>query len=462
MKLTPFAPCLAFVSLAFSSLSADPAVLNIRYDGLVEYSGEKAEYLAKTVLRNDRSDSVNYTTEGGTWRVQNIGTWTSGFVPGLYWYLYAMTGDSKWQNYAEHWTEGVRPRATATDNDTGFQIFESFGLGYMFAEENQAAYLPVLLTGAETLVEERYNIDIGAFRSWDQNVDNITTLPFEVNIDQMMNLELILWASQNGGPEVYEDYAIQHADTTWTHNVREDGGTYHVVAYNLDGTVDYKRTHQGWQETSTWSRGQAWAVYGYTMVYRYTGLPRMLDRAFILYDYFMQETHEDADDFVPYSDFDAPLDSRNPRDASAAAIVAAAALELYTITGATQFVEDAESILTSLSGSDYLSEGTSYQSIILKASEKWGRGEVGAIFADFYFLEALYRWRALEREGSSSGESWASFPMSNNRYVDTGDWIGWLDVSFAPHVYVYDLDDWVYLTEAQAAGNRGGWLYIYK
>lgn len=445
-------------------LLAGPSAIGIRFEKTLDFAAEQSAELAEEVLSGNRERFVNYTTASGNWRTQTDRTWTSGFVPGVFWYLYDLSGDPLWRDDAMHWTEGVRSRATATDNDTSFQVFSSFGLGYGMTGESNADYKEVILTAAETVSTERYNETIGAYRSWGQGgdgVSNPTALPFEVIIDQMMNLELQLWAGYNGGPVAYIDEAIRHADKTWENNVREDGGTYHVVAYNLDGSVAYKRTHQGWREESTWSRGQAWAVYGYTMVYRYTGLERMLERARICYDYFMAETLKGSPDYIAYSDFDAPLDSRNPRDTSASAIVAAAALELYEMTGERHFLEDAEAILDSLSSPRYLARGSRYDSILLKASEKWGQPEVGAIFADFYFLEALYRYEQLELPEAVVTGSWAGYDILDGAFVDTGSWMGWTRYREAPFLYNYTFEGWLYEAPG-TTGTTGGWFFSYR
>ena len=462
MNCAPY-PCV--ISLLTSLLvlpmvHGGPSAIGIREEKVMEQAERQGVLLAEGVLGNNRERFVNYTTAAGAWRTQSDGTWTSGFVPGIYWYLWALTGEAGWRDKAMHWTEGVRSRATATDNDTGFQVYCSFGLGHQFDETLRTNYRAVMLQGASTLVNQRYNAAIGCFRSWDQNISNTTSLPFEVNIDQMMNLELVLWAGQNGGPAQYVDYAVSHADRTWEHNVRENGGTYHVVSYNLDGTVASKRTHQGWTTNSTWSRGQAWAVYGYTLVYRYTGLERMLERARICYDYFINETLKDDWNYVPYSDFDAPLDSRNPRDSSAAAIVAAAAIELYGITGEEAFLVDAEAILESLSSPRYFSLNTGYQSLLLAASEKWGQPEVGAIFADYYFLEALWRWKGLEQLPGVVTGTWAGYDLLDGRFVDTGTWMGWVSASADPYVYNYSLEGWMYAYPGSQTAT-GGWFYRY-
>jgi len=448
-------------SLMLAELVGAPSSIAIREAKVLEHAGDRAQRLAEQVLGNNQEKFVDYTTTGGIWNVKNDSTWCSGFVPGIYWYLWAITGEESWRQLAMKWTEGVRSRATATDNDTGFQVYDSFGLGYAFDESLRADYGQVLLQGAATLVNQRYNVNIGCFRSWDQNLTDPYAGLFEVNIDQMMNLELILWAGLNGGPTEYVDYAVSHADKTWENNVRPDGSTYHVVSYNLDGTVASKRTHQGWTRDSTWSRGQAWAVYGYTMLYRYTGLQRMLSRAIRCYDYFIRETILDDNGYVPYSDFDAPLDSLNPRDTSAGAIVASAALELYQITGDRRYLLNAEAILESLSSPKYLTIGWGWQSILGGASEKWGRSDVGAIFADYFFLEALYRWEQADQPPGQVTGNWAGYDVMDSRFVDTGSWMGWLMARDAPYVYHYGLEGWLYAEESTES-DQGAWFYAFR
>lgn len=461
MNLRPLLfPVLILLSLAPGTL-AGPSAIGIRFDKTLAFAEKQSARLADGVLAGNRERFVSYTRPSGIWRTQNSGTWTSGFVPGSFWYLYALTGDETWREAAMHWTEGLRSRATATDNDTGFQIFCSFGNGTLMDASLADEYDAVLRTGAKTLVEERYNPVIGCFRSWDQGISNPDTLPFEVNIDQMMNLELILWVGLNGGPQEYVDYAVSHADRSWENNVRADGGTFHVVAYKADGSVNYTRTHQGWIDGSTWSRGQAWAVYGYTMVYRYTGLPRMLERARLCYDYFMAETLADDDDFIPFSDFDAPLDNKNPRDTSAAAIVASAALELFELTGESRYFQDAEAILASLSSPHYLARGTRYQSILRSSSEKWGEPEVGAIFADYYLLEAIQRWSLAEKEPAIVTGTWAGYEILDQSFVDTRSWMGWLEYRHAPYLYSYTLEGWLYAPPGETLPT-GGWFYAFR
>jgi hypothetical protein len=454
---------LCSLALALGSLThlglLSEASLAEQIQQTINIAEERYEYLATTRLSSNSERFVNYTNAGGTWRTQSDATWTSGFLPGNFWQLHYLTGDPKWADYAARWDGGVRSRATATDNDTGFQIQESFGTALELAPSmvDAADYANVILTGAETMTVERYNSAIGAYRGWPQGDDNPTDMPFEVIVDMLMNLEIILWASENGGPAEYVDLAVRHADTSWRDNVREDGSTYHVVIYDGSGAVTGKRTHQGWRRDSTWSRGQAWAVYGYTMLYRYTNLPRMLERAEICFDYFVDATDAQTWDGVPYSDFDAPVNTNNPRDSSAAAIVASAALELYRITGEAKYIIRATHILDSLTSPPYVDSASSHESLVEKASEKWGNDEVGAVFADFYLLESMIRYRDWLDDDRGT---WYGINVQPGFQVDTGSWLGTLNIHSSPWLYHYDIGSWFYFDADNGSDNVGDWIFF--
>lgn len=353
---------------------------------------------------------ISYTETSGLWELRSPTIWTSGFLPGTYWYLYGLTGTESWRVAAETSSLGVRERATGTDNDTGFQIYSSYGvgrniLGGVWDEADTA-----IDDAANTLIVERYNPTIGAFRSWPQRKDDPFDIDdasdFEVNVDMLMNMEALLSAAEKSGDNDQLIAVTSHADVSWENIFRVDASSHHVAAFDADGILGYTRTHQGWTDESTWSRGQSWAVYGYAMLHRYTDLPRMLERSEQAYQFFKQSTLTQNSNWVPYADFNAPVDIRNPLDTSAAAIVASAAIELYEITGNTLYLDDANDIINELV-EGYLSTGTSFESLLISASEQYvnidddltpdAEGyEVGAIFGDFYFLEALYRLKNTE------------------------------------------------------------------
>jgi unsaturated chondroitin disaccharide hydrolase len=417
----PLLPFFAAAGLLVSTAIAD---IESSIDTGLAFAEEQLAALPGILGNSSRF--MDYSNTSGVWQRQSRASWCSGFAPGMFWYMYDHTGDEKWRTWARNWTNGVRARSTEADNDTGFQIYCSFGNGYLLSDADDDDYWNVMQTAATTFATQRFNPTIGAYRAWTNSssdpvgspritagTTNPNTVPFEVNIDMLMNLELPLFVGTNGGDPAHIDRAVAHADTTWDDLVRQDGSHIHVIGYRADGSVDYARTHQGWTPDSTWSRGQAWGVYGYAMVYRYTRLPRMLERSEAMFDYFMAATAAQTSDYVPYSDFDAPLNSLNPRDTSAAAIVAAAAMDLYEMTSEAKYLTAARNIIESLSSSNYLAAGTSYQPILRKASSKWGDPEVGASFADYYYVEAMLRHR--EQFPASSDPS---LPMDPGTPVD--------------------------------------------
>ncbi len=460
-------PALLLMSFGLAHV---PPVLADEIDDAINdallFSQDQAERLTE-ILGNDPERFVDYTNRSGKWALKNENVWTSGFVPGLFWRLYDVTGDKKWETHARHWTMGLNSRTTAADNDIGFQVFDSLGLAYLYT--GIEGYKTLTLKGARYMVETRFNDNARMFRSWPaETIDPYATnREFEVNIDQMMNLELPLWAGLNGGEPEWAEMAVRHADASWAHLHREDASTYHVVILNpTTGEVEGKRTHQGWQRDSTWTRGQAWAVYGNVMVYRYTGEDRFLERSIASYDYFLSALQETSDDWVPPSDFDAPPSADNPKDSSASAIVASALVELYAVTGDERYINDARSFLYDLS-TTYLADGNpAFESILLEGSEKWGTaGKVGTMFGDYFFVEAIARYKRLFPNGfDHDPDAWrddgkyADFDLLEGDYADTGDWLGMLYVGLHPWVYCYKVDRWTYLPEDNIDLN-GAWVF---
>ena len=215
-------------------------------------------------------------------------------------------------------------------------------------------------------------------------------------IDNMMNLEMMFWAAKNGGNKSLYDVAVRHAVKTMECHFREDGGCYHVAVYDtLSGDFLRGCTHQGFADSSLWARGQAWAVYGYTIVYRETGEKRFLDFAEKVTALFLSRLPED---YVPYWDFDDPAIPDAPRDASAAAIVASALIELSEYVSEEKsavYMDAAEKMLTSLSSEDYRS-GKAKPSFLLHATGHHPAGseiDYSIIYADYYYIEALTRWK---------------------------------------------------------------------
>lgn len=480
-----------YVFAGLFPLLSPAQTLNEKIATALDFAEVQLDALAQ---RTGSSRFIAYTDTSGEWGNESSSNWCSGFPAGMMWMMYDYTGDSKWATYGRSWTDAVAARATATDNDTGFQIFCSYGYGLRHASDalsatERDAYQAKLEQGADTFTEERYHPTIGAYRAWQNTRTSISTavsspsatanadspygMPyFEVNIDMMMNMELPTYVGLNGGNTDYDDFAINHADATFFNQVRSDGSTYHVAGYDEDGSVLYVRTHQGSETETTWSRGQAWAVYGYTMMYRYTGEARMLEHAEETFDYFMAALTAQSDDYVAYSDFDEPIGgtTRHPRDTSASAIVASAAIELYTITDDAKYLTAAENILGDLTSEPYLASGSpGWESILTKGSEKFdNKDEEGTAFGDFYFVEAMLRYLALDTDPIDPPlTTWAGLTVDENGWVNTGDYLGYLNVTYAASglVYCLDLESWLYLPEAFYAGSvtgAGTWTYIFK
>lgn len=320
--------------------------------------------------------------------------WTSGFFSGVLWYLYEYSKDGRWLDTAKDFTSKIEKEKTnGRTHDMGFKIYCSFGNGYRLTKDN--SYKQVLIEAANTLAT-RYNPTVGAIRSWDHNADK---WDFPVIIDNMMNLELLFSVSRLTQDSSYYKIAVNHANTTLKNHFRDDFSTYHVIDYNpATGAVQNKNTHQGYSDESAWTRGQAWGLYGYTMVYRETKDEKYLELAGKIARYLLNHPKM-PDDLVPYWDFNDPEIPNAPRDASAAAVTASALYELsgYSNNGK-QYIEAADKIMESLS-EKYISPVGKNQGFILVHSTGHkphdSEIDVPIIYADYYYLEALLRKKNL-------------------------------------------------------------------
>lgn len=330
-------------------------------------------------------------------KLVGVNDWTSGFVSGSFWYMYEYTRDATWLKAAEQWTAELESQKNNTGtHDVGFIMFNSFGNGYRLTANE--AYAPVLVQSAESLMT-RYSPIIGATRSWD-----FGTWSFPVIIDNMMNLELLYFASQVTGDQRFADTATAHASTTMKNHFRPDYSSYHVVDYDPDtGAVVHKQTHQGISDDSAWSRGQAWGLYGFTSVYRFSRDEQFLKLAQNIAEFYLNNPNL-PDDKVPYFDFDVPNDPdiENFRDSSAAAVAASGLLELAEYVSepaASRYRGAALDMLRSLASPAYSATTGSNGHFLLKhATGRWqANDEVDAAlnYADYYYLEALLRCTAM-------------------------------------------------------------------
>lgn len=332
------------------------------------------------------------------WEYVNREDWTSGFWPGTLWYVAESQPNAFWKEQADGFTRNLEPVLDhkTIDHDLGFMFYCSYGNGYRLTQN--LVYKQVLLRSADSLTS-LYNPQVGTMLSWPRMV-RPKQWPHNTIIDNMINLELLFWASKNGGRKELYEMAVSHARVTSRHHFRPDGSAYHVAVYD-DKTGQFLKgvTHQGYADTSMWARGQAWAIYGFTMCYRETKDQEFLDRARKSADIFIKRLPADQ---IPYWDFDAPDIPAAPRDASAAAVVASALLELSTLVpeqaAAKGYRQQAERMLATLSSARYQARDQSSAFLLHSTGHKPNRTEIDASinYADYYYLEALLRLQKLQ------------------------------------------------------------------
>lgn len=320
--------------------------------------------------------------------------WTSGFLPGSLWLIYEHTKDAEIKTEAEKRLALVeKEKYQSYDHDIGFQIFSSFGNAYRITGDK--AYKEVILTAAESQVK-RYRSSIKSIQSWDSG----SRFRCPVIIDNMMNLELLNWAADEAREPKYKAVSITHANTTLKNHYRADNSSYHVVDYDLaTGNIIAKKTAQGAFDESAWARGQSWGLYGFTMMYRYTKEPMYLEQAKKIASFLLNHPNLPKDK-IPYWDYNSSDIPNTYRDASAAAIMASALLELGFYGDKKEkalYKKTAEKILQALSSSSYLAKPGELGGFLLKHSvgNIPGKSEVDVplTYADYYFLEALLRYQ---------------------------------------------------------------------
>jgi hypothetical protein len=353
---------------------------------------DSTERLPRTIDKNGR-----LMTSDSKW-------WCSGFFPGVLWYLYEATRQNELRTQAEIFTKRVEREKFTTDNhDIGFMIYCSFGNGYRLTKNK--SYLKVIETACNSL-SFRYCPKMGCIRSWDFG----THWQYPVIIDNMMNLEMLLWGGRKFGNNYYTEIAVNHADKTMKYHFRPDYSSYHVVSYDtITGLPHKKQTYQGLNDSSAWARGQGWALYGYTFMYRETKNPLYLNQARQIAHFILNHPNLPKDK-IPYWDFDVPNTSNEERDASAGALIASALLELCDYVSSTEkkeYLLVAEKQLSALCSDEYLAKLGTNGNFILKHSvgskphkdipPYFGEVDVPLTYADYYFVEALIRYKNIKR-----------------------------------------------------------------
>ncbi|RAJ83126.1 glycosyl hydrolase family 88 [Chitinophaga dinghuensis] len=346
-----------------------------------------AAHVPDSVLpRTTNTKNGSLQTSSSTW-------WTSGFYPGTNWYLFEYTKDPAFKAEAlKRMALVEKEKNNKGTHDLGFMMYCPFGNAYRITKD--PAYKAVLLTSAASL-STRFNPTVGCIKSWDHG-----TWKFPVIIDNMMNLELLTWATKASGDKKFAQIAKTHANTTIKHHFRPDYSSYHVIDYDpATGAVLQKKTHQGYADSSAWSRGQAWGLYGYTMMYRETKDKNYLEQARHIAEYILHNPNM-PEDLVPYWDYNAPNIPNALRDVSAAAVAASALLELSKYTDkatGNRYWAAAEKMLTSLCSPAYLAkEGENNDFILMHSVGSLPHNsevDVPLTYADYYFVEALLRYK---------------------------------------------------------------------
>lgn len=354
-----------------------------------------ARYQAYIAKYPDSSLHLYSMKDGRPQRVR-YSDWTSGFFPGTLWLLSRLTHDAKWQTYARQWTATIAPAQwITTKHDVGFITYTSFGNGYRLTHDS--SYARILYQAARSLATRSSPIT-GSIRSWDNGPWH-----YPVIVDNLMNLELLLWAGRT-----FQDSSLLHAALSHLHNeikyrFRDDGSTFHVLDFDpATGALLARKTWQGYSDSSCWARGQAWAIYGFTMAWRYTRDTACLRQAVRAAACFIRQISS-IPDHIPYWDFNDPAIPNAPKDASAAAIAASALLELrqYVVKEKKLYHRTALEILNSLCSPAYLDPTGPedpfllHHSVVNKPANKGV--DTPLIYADYYFLEALQRYQDLSR-----------------------------------------------------------------
>ena len=356
-------------------------------DGSYDYTMEP-----RNILKGDKQKG---------WNCRNVyKDWCSGFWPGILWMDYGQTGDETVRKAAEGYTESLKGIAyrPCHDHDIGFLMFCSYGKGY---EVNHSPeYKKIILASADSLAT-LFNPVVGTILSLPRMVER-EHWPHNTIIDNMMNLDLMFWASKNGGNKLLYELAVTHAKTTMKNHFRPDGSCYHVAVYDtINGDLIKGVTHQGYADNSMWARGQAWAIYGYTMVYRYTKNKMFLDFAQKVTDIYIRRLKETSDDMIPLWDMDDPRGVKSaPKDVSAACIVADALLELQQYVDkekCDEYRQFALQSLAQLSTDKYQSGKKNVAFLMHSTGHHPAKNEIDAsiIYADYYYMEALVKVKML-------------------------------------------------------------------
>ena len=382
----------AVLTLAISCSEPQKETMDQLIDRVFAVAAEQSRIMSSALA----DDQTPKTFEDGKLVKAPYDWWCSGFFPGVLWYIYEYNGDVSIKELAVKETAKVEPVKYVTDHhDVGFMINCCYGHQYRLTGDEHA--LEVLRTAAQSLTGA-FTEEVGCIKSWPFVKPGFSWV-YPVIIDNMMNLELLMSVANMDNNEWLRHVAVSHADVTMKNHFREDYTTCHLVDY-VPGTgeVNKKITVQGLADSSAWARGQAWALYGYTMMYQQTGDKKYLHQAQHIGDIIDGYLPEDG---IPYWDFNDPKIPDTYRDASAGAVMASAYIALDQVAdNGKDYLAIAEKQLRTLASEEYLAAPGEIGGFILKHSvgnlPEDVEIDVPLTYADYYFIEALMRYHNLK------------------------------------------------------------------
>ncbi|MFC3895155.1 glucuronyl hydrolase [Lentzea rhizosphaerae] len=368
----------AGVALGAGEAAASPAELR----GALDYGLTKLRAVAPGITsfpEITRFEKWTYVADGG---------WIGGFWPGTLWLAHLDSGDAQFRALAEAANDRLAPRRLEPrDHDLGFLFSPSWVTAYRLT--GAALWRDGAVDAANTLIQ-RWNATGKFIRAWGKL--GTPGNAGRVIIDTMMNLDLLAFATEQTGDRKFIDIAIAHARTTQTHFVRADGSTPHVFDFNPDtGAPIGPNTVQGYSPTSCWARGQAWGIYGFTTMYRRTGLREFRDTARKMADFALSAL---TPDHVPVWDYRSPLGANDVKDSSAGAIMACGLLDLAKVTGSDRYRERALKILDGLVGTCLTTRSARAEAIMARGTRNRPSEdgvEVSLPYGDYYLFEAILR-----------------------------------------------------------------------
>jgi unsaturated chondroitin disaccharide hydrolase len=359
-------------------------------DAVAQYKQMKALLPPGRFPKTYHPATARFETSGSEW-------WCSGFYPGTLLHLYEESKDTVLYNEAMRMLKLLeKEQFNKSTHDLGFMMFCSYGHANRLQPKPE--YSDILINSAKSL-STRFNPKTGAIKSWDSKPSD-----FLVIIDNMMNLELLFWATRVTGDSSFHKIAVTHANTTTKNHFRPDYSSYHVVNYHPEtGQIQQRRTAQGFADESAWARGQSWGLYGYTVMFRETKDKQYLDQAQRIADFLLNHPNLPADK-IPYWDYNAPDIPKALRDASAGSIMASALLELSTYVGKkdrVRYFDAAETMLKTLSSDTYKAPAGTNGGFLLMHSVGHlpGKSEIDVplTYADYYYVEAMRRYQSMTK-----------------------------------------------------------------